>query len=286
MIIIPVLFYFIENKEVVIETINESCVPYVCLVFSVIYSIIYKMLGIGGRGEKGIAGGVLCTAIGEVNLSGLSVFALGLVLRKKNKILGDIVLLSGVLTISRSYFLAVLCFVAFEQKALKNTIGRVLSRISYLQLTVFSSIVLFFVGWIYVYLFQNNKIMAYNENAGLTRLLNFNDYSNYFRFLAIFLIVYIIKLHPIYILKGFSNEKYLQLGRMITDDLHVDFGVGIGTHNLFYSHLKMYGLFVFLEIMCVSKYLKRIVNENNIGMFIAFYLYTIILGSGLSGIWL
>ena len=73
---------------------------------------------------------------------------------------------------------------------------------------------------------------------------------------------------------------------MITDDLHVDFGVGIGTHNLFYSHLKMYGLFVFLEIMCVSKYLKRIVNENNIGIFIAFFLYTIILGSGLSGIWL
>lgn len=68
--------------------------------------------------------------------------------------------------------------------------------------------------------------------------------------------------------------------------LYTRLGIGIGTHNLFFSHLKMYGLATFLEIFYVSKILKKVTNQNNFGIFIALFLYSIILGTGLSSFWL
>lgn len=104
--------------------------------------------------------------------------------------------------------------------------------------------------------------------------------------MAIFIIVTIVGKHPQTLLLGFSDEEYLRYGKEITSSLGVVFGAGIGTHNLFFSHLKMYGLAVFLEIYLVSKYLKNILNSNNYGIFFGIFLYCIILGNGLSSYWL
>lgn len=286
MIIVPILGEYINNKDEIKKVVYKSHVPYVCILFTLVYSVLYRYLGIGGRGEEGISGGLLYTGIGEVNLTGIAIFGLGLICRKKNKFIGNGVLLLGLLTISRSYILAIACVILFNFGFVKKVIEKIVNKLTYMNLTILSSFGVFALGIVFVSLYQTGGILAYNSNAGFDRLFHLNDYSNYYRFLAIYLIVMIMYKNPQTLLLGFSNEEFMEYGRQITSAANIDFGIGIGAHNLFFSHLKMYGLAVFFEIYYVSKYLKRVINHNNFGIFFAIFLYCIILGTGLSSFWL
>lgn len=286
MIIVPILGDFIKNKQEVIKTIYKSYIPYICIFFVFVYSILYRYLGIGGRGEEGISAGMLYVGAGDINLTGIAIFGLALICRKKNKYIGNFVLLLGLLTISRSYILSLACIIICNLAFIKKLIEKIVNKLTYLSLTIVSSVGVFLLGVVFISLYQTGGLLAYNANAGFDRLFHLNDYSNYFRFLAIFLIVMIMYKNPHTLFLGFSDEEFIEYGRQITSSLNVDFGLGIGTHNLFFSHLKMYGLAVFFEIYYVSKYLKTIVNQNNFGIFFAIFLYCIILGTGLNSFWL
>lgn len=286
MIIIPILGDFVKNKAEVKKLILKSNTPYICIFFTIVYSILYTRLGIGSRGESGISGGLVYTGIGEVNLAGISLFGLALICYRKNRIIGYFVFLLGLLTTSRSYILAIFCVVIFNFYYVKYLVNKIIGKMTYLNLTVISSFCLFALGIVFISLYQSGDILAYNANQGIYRLFHLYDYSNYYRFLAIYLIVMIMFNNPKTLFLGFSNEEFSVYGKQITSDLLTDFGVGIGTHNLFFSHLKMYGLATFLEIFYVSKILKKVTNQNNFGIFIALFLYSIILGTGLSSFWL
>lgn len=285
MVIIPILGDYIKQKEEIKKVIYKSNIPYVCVLFTLIYSIIYKCLGIGGRAEEGIAAGLLITALGESNLAGLSTFGLGLIVRKKNNIIGNFVLVLGLLTVSRSYILALFCVFLFSLNHIKKIIRLIIDKLSYFRLTVFSSLAIYFLGVFYIALYQSGGILPYNASLGFDRIFHLNDYSNFFRFLAIYLIVMIMYKNPRTLLFGFSDDEFIEYGKKITSMINVEF-IGTGTHNLFFSHLKMYGLAVFFEIYFISKKLKTIINVNNFGIFISVFLYCIILGTGLSSYWL
>lgn len=285
MLILPVLKDFIKHRNEVNRVISKSFIPYLCIIFTFIYSILYHILGIGGRGEGAIGSGLIFTAIGEINLTGLSIFCLSLIIRKKSKLLSSILFMFGFLTISRSYMLAILCLIIFNFKFIKMFLKKMISRITYLKLTILFSIILFLLGVLNIYLYLNGEIVSHSSTAGFSRLFVFNDLSNYFRFLAIYLIVMIIINNPKAAFLGFSNEQFVEYGIEIAQQKGILFSE-IGTHNLFFSHLKMYGIGVFLEIIYVSKCLKSIITESNFGIFIGIFFYCIILGTGFNNYWL
>lgn len=285
MIIIPILNDFIRCKNEIKNVVYKSNIAYFSIAATMVYSVMYRILGIGGRGEGDVGSGLIFTAIGEVNLTGLSLFCLALIVRKKNKFLGNVVATLGILTVSRSYMLALISVFVFNIKIIRKTMDKLIDKCTYLNFTIISSVVLFGLGIYNVYLYLNGMIVSHSLTEGFGRLFVFNDLSNYFRFLAIYLIVMIIISNPTAAFLGFTNEQFVEYGREITNSQGLLFS-DIGTHNLFFSHLKMYGIAVFFEIYFVSKYLKQIITTNNFGIFLAIFLYSIILGTGLSSYWL
>ena len=285
MIIIPILNDFIRCKNEIKNVVYKSNIAYFSIAATMVYSVMYRILGIGGRGEGDVGSGLIFTAIGEVNLTGLSLFCLALIVRKKNKFLGNVVATLGILTVSRSYMLALISVFVFNIKIIRKSMDKLIDKCTYLNFTIISSVVLFGLGIYNVYLYLNGMIVSHSLTEGFGRLFVFNDLSNYFRFLAIYLIVMIIISNPTAAFLGFTNEQFVEYGREITNSQGLLFS-DIGTHNLFFSHLKMYGIAVFFEIYFVSKYLKQIITTNNFGIFLAIFLYSIILGTGLSSYWL
>lgn len=285
MIIIPILNDFIRCKNEIKNVVYKSNIAYFSIAATMVYSVMYRILGIGGRGEGDVGSGLIFTAIGEVNLTGLSLFCLALIVRKKNKFLGNVVATLGILTVSRSYMLALISVFVFNIKIIRKAMDKLIDKCTYLNFTIISSVVLFGLGIYNVYLYLNGMIVSHSLTEGFGRLFVFNDLSNYFRFLAIYLIVMIIISNPTAAFLGFTNEQFVEYGREITNSQGLLFS-DIGTHNLFFSHLKMYGIAVFFEIYFVSKYLKQIITTNNFGIFLAIFLYSIILGTGLSSYWL
>ena len=181
--------------------------------------------------------------------------------------------------------LALISVFVFNIKIIRKAMDKLIDKCTYLNFTIISSVVLFGLGIYNVYLYLNGMIVSHSLTEGFGRLFVFNDLSNYFRFLAIYLIVMIIISNPTAAFLGFTNEQFVEYGREITNSQGLLFS-DIGTHNLFFSHLKMYGIAVFFEIYFVSKYLKQIITTNNFGIFLAIFLYSIILGTGLSSYWL
>ena len=285
MIIIPILNDFIRCKNEIKNVVYKSNIAYFSIAATMVYSVMYRILGIGGRGEGDVGSGLIFTAIGEVNLTGLSLFCLALIVIKKNKFLGNVVATLGILTVSRSYMLALISVFVFNIKIIRKAMDKLIDKCTYLNFTIISSVVLFGLGIYNVYLYLNGMIVSHSLTEGFGRLFVFNDLSNYFRFLAIYLIVMIIISNPTAAFLGFTNEQFVEYGREITNSQGLLFS-DIGTHNLFFSHLKMYGIAVFFEIYFVSKYLKQIITTNNFGIFLAIFLYSIILGTGLSSYWL
>lgn len=285
MIIIPILNDFIRCKNEIKNVVYKSNIAYFSIAATMVYSVMYRILGIGGRGEGDVGSGLIFTAIGEVNLTGLSLFCLALIVRKKNKFLGNVVATLGILTVSRSYMLALISVFVFNIKIIRKAMDKLIDKCTYFNFTIISSVVLFGLGIYNVYLYLNGMIVSHSLTEGFGRLFVFNDLSNYFRFLAIYLIVMIIISNPTAAFLGFTNEQFVEYGREITNSQGLLFS-DIGTHNLFFSHLKMYGIAVFFEIYFVSKYLKQIITTNNFGIFLAIFLYSIILGTGLSSYWL
>lgn len=285
MLVIPIVDEFINKKEDIKRVIKKSNILYVALAFTLLYSVLYNKLSIGGRGEGTLGSGLVFTAIGEINLTGLSLFCLSLLMMKKNKILGKMLFPFGLLTLSRSYILSLICVIFFNIKYVKMLIKKIGKYLTYHNLTMISNVALILMGFFFINLFSKNKIVAYSTTAGFHRLFNMNDYSNLFRFLAIYLVAIITMKNPQTWLTGMSDEEYIYYGKQITSSLNVPFSE-IGPHNIFFSHLKIYGIAVFLEIYFISKYLKRVINQNNFGIFFAVFLYSIILGTGLYNYWL
>lgn len=285
MITIPFLGDLIKHKERVKYVIRRTKILYVAIAFTLLYSVLYSTLGIGGRGEGEIGSGLVFTAIGEVNLTGLSIFCLALLVMKKNKLWGRLLFLFGLLTLSRSYMLALACLLLFNLKSIRRIVYRHISRLTYFNLTMISNVILIILGTLYIRLFTSDKILEFSTTAGFSRLFSFNDLSNLFRFLAIYLVAVIMSKNPVMFFYGMTDEEYIFYGKQISTSLNIPF-LEIGPHNIFFSHLKIYGVAVLFEICYVSKYLKQITTSNNFGIFFAIFLYGVFLGTGLYNYWL
>lgn len=285
LLLIPIVDELIKNKNKVNVILKKNKIIYLALLFSFLYTIIYNKVGFDGRGADVGSGFMTCTALGEVNLAGLSIFLLYGLAKINYKYLSKIILIFGVFTFSRSYFLAIISLVICNIGLIKNIIDKLIGRLSYVNLTLISSLLMFGLALSQINIFLENGINSAQHNSGFARVVQFNDYSNFYRMLAIFIVVAICAYHPNSLLVGITDDKFLLYGKKIANKLNVPF-IGIGPHNLFFSHLKTYGIGAIFEVWFISKYLKKIVNKNNFGFFVAVLLYAIVMGSGFNNWWL
>jgi len=274
-ITIPYLDKLLKKKDVIKDYILSSKILYVCLIFTIIYSFVFA--GTNGR--------YAFTAIKEINQSGLAIFCLGLMLMKKNKKIGIFTLLLGLLTFSRSYYLAIIICLISKLKTVRKVLlkEKIVKFCNYTNLTIISSVVLIIIGFFYIEQYKNGNIFWGDQLSN--RLYTFLDYSNFFRFTAIVNLILIFKYMPSKLLFGISEHEFVFFGSGIADKLGIPYSA-IVPHNLFYSHLKIYGIFSFVETIYVSIILKKVVNQYNFLIFIAIVLYSFILGAGLYSYWL
>ncbi len=267
----------IKYKDEIKYNLKHTNVLYLCLCFTLFYTVCF----IGSNDSRGR---LAFTAIKEINQSGLAIFCLGCMLLSKNKKVGYFTLVFGCLTFSRSYYLAWICLILYNfiKKHFKIK-EKLIKKLNYTNITIVSSILLIILGVFYINQFKIGNITISSNNS--MRLIEFLDYSNFFRFQATIILLMIFINYPKDLLVGISNEKYLKLGHKISNRMRLPFR-GTPPHNLFFSHLKIYGVFSFIEVFYVSKILKKVVSTNNFGIYIGLVLYSIFLGAGLYSYWL
>ena len=264
----------IEYKDYVKDYLKKSNILYVCFIFTLFYSAVY--FGENNRYAH--------TSIKEINQSGLAIFCLAVLLFQKNKKLAIFTLLFGFLTLSRSYLLATACFLVFKTNLAKKIFTqKMVSIMNYTNLTIISSLALFLLGIFYIIQYKMGNII-FTSNS-VNRLFTLLDLSNFFRFTAIIIVVLLFKNNLPKLLTGITDAEFIKFGQATANELGIMYRVTV-PHNLFFSHLKIYGIFAFFEIMYTSSILKKITNTKNFGIYIGIALYSIFLGAGFYSYWL
>ena len=265
----------IDNKKEISEYLNKSNILYICLLFTMIYSFAFF-----GQGDR-----YAFTAIKEINQSGLAIFCLSMMFMKKNKQIGKILLIFGLLTFSRSYILAVMIYLISKIKYIKKHLlkERFIKFCNYFNLTIISSIILAFLGVFYISQYKSGNILS--DYQIKNRLTEFLDYSNFFRFVAVTNTLLIFRHFPGKLLFGMTDFEYIHYGKIVAVRQAIPYKSTV-PHNLFFSHLKIYGLFAIFEIYYVSKKIQKIVNKDNFFIYLAIVAYSVILGAGLYSYWL
>ena len=95
-----VLDKMIGHHEKISDTIMRTKILWTSLISVFLYTVFF--FGEGGR--------YLFTGIREVNQGGLALILLFLMIRVKNRMLGNLLLFMGLLTFSRSYFVGLILF--------------------------------------------------------------------------------------------------------------------------------------------------------------------------------
>lgn len=271
-IYLPLAKVLTDYKNVIFNYLTRTKVMYICLFATFVYTLIY--FGNSGR--------YAFSSVAEINQSGLAIFLLGTMLIKKNKKVGIFTLLFGLLTFSRSYYIAVsfLCIGKFIKFKFKE---KTLKVFNYFNITVISTVLLLLLGFFYIEQYKKGNITLSPDN--FMRIFNLIDYSNFFRFTTVVLLFYILKDNPMLLLSGMSNSYYVTTANSIANSMPIPYVKNI-PHNLFLSHLKMYGLISIFETIYISNILKKIVNNLNLMIYLAIVFYSIFLGSGLFNYWL
>lgn len=276
-IFLPIIFLdkIEEHKEHIKNYLKESNILYICLGATLIYSVIF----FGTKGRYAF------TAIKEVNQSGLAIFCLGVMIMSKNKKVGIATLLFGLLTISRSYYLALIIYCISKIKFVKKIFIKhwIIKFCNYINLTSISSFALVGIGIFYFNQFQAGNIFWGDEVS--SRLYTLLDYSNLFRFFSLVTLVTMFFKYPTCLITGLTDIQYMNLGEKIFWISNVPYHY-LEPHNLFFSHLRMYGIFSIVETIYLHFILRKIVNKENFLLYIAIFLYSIILGAGLYSYWL
>lgn len=266
--------YTARIKEVVLNTHMN----YIALFATVFYSIYYYKLDGNRR--------LVRTAVGEINQSGLAIFCLGMIFRKKKKWLGNIVMALGVLSFSRNYVLAILIYFILNISIIKHFVikYKLEKKFSFLSITFISTIILVILGGVYQYLYRKGMISF--AQVSINRLFNLVDMANYYRFTANMYLGHIFIENPLLFLKGIPDlQVYQNYCYEIAGRIGYLFS-GNTPHNFFFSYLRIYGGFIIVIFFYISKIMKSIVNYNNFGVFLAIMSYAIFLSAGFNTFWL
>lgn len=266
----------IDNEEKICKNIYKSKILFVSLFFVFVYTSVY--FGEGGR--------FIFTGIREVNQGGFSLILLFLMIRTKYKKLGNILLVIGIFTFSRSYFLGLIIFL-FSNYMVKKRIlvrGGITKVLKNFKLvTVLSIIILILLSNYFINLYNTGNLSNYAQ--GMSKLTSITDYSNYFRMTINTNLIEIYKSEPQRLLFGIGSEEFLYLNRKITEVKGIPYRA-IKPHNYFFSYFRIYGVFSLLIFWYLSTVFKRIIHSSNLPIFLVVFSYMTFLGVGASSYWI
>lgn len=224
--------------------------------------------------------------VGEVNISGLGIFLLGIILLKRSRRLGFAVLIFGILTFSRNYLLAlsIFLFVPFFLSKRKFNLNKIVKRFSFLNLAIISCVILIMLSFTFQELYDQGLIKEYSSD-GVGRFATFYEISNYHRFIVNTSTLAIYNEYPSMLFTGIPIESFSKFNLEICRKLGFDFA-NDRPHNFFFSYIQIYGLWSLPIFVYMNSILKKIINANNFHIFASIMIYGIFLGMGLSGYWL
>lgn len=255
------------------KIIKVKGLSYLCIFFVLIYSMLY--FGYDGR--------YIYTGLREINQSGFAILMLFLIIRYYNKKIGNILLLTGLLTFSRNYLLCLIIFLILEKIKTTNFFQKIYHVLTFKNLMLVSFFFLLALSISFEIAYKNNRLSEYQN--GINKYLNLYDYSNYFRFSVNTKLLKIYKNHPQYLLTGIDDEQFYQYSLEISKQEQLPYRQ-IKPHNYFFSYLRIYGIFATLIFIILEKIVSKIANINNISILIVIFVYANILGIGLANYWL
>lgn len=274
----PVLIkHFLSNNSIIIfnRILNETYIFIVAVLFTIIYSVYY-----------GISSGrFLHTGVDEVNESGLAIFLLALIIKKRWPKFGNIILLFGVLSLSRNYLFALIFYALWNIDVVKKICLKIYNKniINLGVILPLAVFVLYLMGLFCETQYIEGKI--FYEIAFKDRIKNFLDLSNYYRFTGVVYLVNIFLSTPKYLFFGckesiFKTECYKYASE------HGQLYVGNNPHNLLLSYTKIYGITGCFYISFVSSFIRKYISRNNLFIYIILLSYAIFLGASFNGYWL
>lgn len=268
------MYKAIKYKNQIKKFILRGYKIYLLLFGVLIYSLIYA-----GRDGRYIQ-----TATLDVNQSGYALLLLFLIIRKKNKLIGNILLATGMLTFSKSYLLGIIIFFGANKLSKKDIkMKKIYKWIDFKRLMIISFILLLLLSKLFIIAERNGGISDYR--SGFLRYLTFLDYSNYFRFTANENLLHIFYNKPKFLLTGMSTEEFFKENYEVCLNMGMPYRQ-IKPHNYFFSYMRIYGVFSLVIFSINNKLIKSYLNKKNIGIFLIMFSYLTFLGIGLSNIWL
>lgn len=264
-------------KKEINNYVYNSKILFISFLFLLFYTIIYF-----GENNR-----YLFSAIKEVNQSGFAIIMLFIMIRIRNKKIGNLLLIIGLFLIySRSYFLALIIlyiteFIIKNRFIMKKIITKVMKN--FLLVTVISIICLILLSLGFSNLYEENNLRKYETN--ITRIISFIDYSNYHRFIVNTNLLKIYKQKPLRLVKGINTEEFFKLNYEISLMEEQKYRE-IKPHNYFFSYLRIYGLFSIFIFWYLHTIIKKIIKTKNLPVFLVIFSYITFLGIGVNSYWL
>lgn len=271
-----VLDKMLVNKEKIAGYIYNSRITMISLLFVFVYSVIY--FGHDGR--------YIYTGLRSPNQGGLTLILLFLIIRIKNKKMGNLMLLMGLLTFSKSYLLGLLIFIITNilvHKKIPSSKLLIASLKNFKFLAISSVVFVILVSGYFGVLYNTNSLKSYTK--GFERYTTIFDYSNYFRFSVNTNLLKVYEKHPDKLLYGIDNEDFFLYNLEITQDEGQRYN-RIKPHNYFFSYMQKYGIFSLMIFWYLASILKKVVVRENLSVFLLIFAYVTFLGSGLTSNWL
>lgn len=257
-----------QEINIIKEHLKKSAIVDICTAATAIYTLIY--FGHDGR--------YMSTGNTDPNTTGLAVFCLFVIIRSRHKKVGDLLLLLGLLTLSRTYFLALIIYYGYE-----HFNGRNLVNVNFAVLSIFGVLVLIGIANAFIFAEQNNMLMEYQ--SGLRRFSGVLDYSNYFRFTTNLNVIGIYIQNPQLMLMGMTDSQFMKLNAKYTLRNGLRYRA-IKPHNYFFSYLQIYGIWSLPIFGMTYKVLNRVISKENTGVAVVIFLYLMILSLGAANYWL
>lgn len=262
----------IDNGEYVKQYFKKNNLLGLCIVGVIIFSLIY--FGLEGR--------YIYTPIREKNQSAFAFFYLCLVIKYRNKKVGNFMLLFGLFSLSKSYLLSLIILYLFRGNLLSKWSMKIRLD-SFIRWAMVSSIILIVISHVYGYIYHNYGLTDYG--TGLNRFVVILDISNFNRFRVNTNLLEMYQQSPNMLLTGISDDKFSTLNLVLSREKG-EIMRNIHPHNFFYSYFQIYGIMSIFIFYYIHKMFKKIVNRENLPIFIATMTYLIFLGIGGSSYWL
>ena len=255
--------------DIISNHLHYTPTVYVCLAFVVFYSLVY--FGDDGRYVR--------TGIQDPNTTGLAIFCLFVLIRCRNKRLGDFLLLCGILTFSRTYLVVIAVFFIYNQMVVS---GRGFT-FNYVMISVLGILALVCISSVFVALQEQGEITAYA--SGFARFSSIFDFSNYFRFIANTNLINIYLQQPDLLFTGMTDEYFIELNRIYSRDNDLLFRM-IKPHNYFFSYFQIYGIWCISIFYLTYQVFKKLINKRTNGCAMVIFIYLMLLSLGAANYWL